>query len=178
VKRRRELVAPTFVRDGEVVVRRTDGDDWSELRTIRLEALSDTPDAYGSTYEGTVTHPTRRWRALAQDGIYFLAEQGGVPVGMVSGGLNDQHPGTHWLYGMYVTPAARGSVAASRLVEAVIAWAKGQGATELFLHVTRSVERAHAFYLKMGFVETGERHVMDRDRRLELLTMRRSLVDE
>ncbi len=99
-------------------------------------------------------------------------------MGMVSGGLNDQHPGTHWLYGMYVTPAARGSVAASRLVEAVIAWAKGQGATELFLHVTRSVERAYAFYLKMGFVETGERHVMDRDRRLELLTMRRSLVDE
>ena len=43
---------------------------------------------------------------------------------MVSGGYNDNHPGTHWLYGMYVTPAARGSGAAELLVEAVVDWAR------------------------------------------------------
>ena len=42
---------------------------------------------------------------------------------MVSGGYNDNHPGTHWLYGMYVTPAARGSGAAELLVGAVANWA-------------------------------------------------------
>jgi GNAT superfamily N-acetyltransferase len=178
VKRRRDVVAPTFVSDGDLAIRRTSGDDWSKLRAIRLEALLDTPDAYGMTYDNTVSDPPRRWRAMAQNDEYFLAEQGGVAVGMVLGGLNHQHPGTHWLYAMYVTPAARGSVVASNLVEAVIVWAKRQGASELYLHVTTSVERARSFYRKMGFVETGERRAMDRNRRLELLTMRRSLVDD
>jgi GNAT superfamily N-acetyltransferase len=176
MKRHRDAPTHFVVSDGDLVIRRTTDEDWSELRAIRLEALSDTPDAYGSTYDGTITHSPRRWRTMAQDGRYFVAERDGVVVGMVSGGLNDQHPGTHWLYGMYVTPASRGTAVASHLVEAVIAWAKSEGATELYLHVTASVERARAFYRKVGFVETGERHAMDRDRRLELLTMRRSLV--
>jgi GNAT superfamily N-acetyltransferase len=178
VKRHRDVVAPTFVSDGGLVIRRTTGDDWSKLRAIRLEALIDTPDAYGSTYEGTLAQPNRRWRAMAQNDEYFLAEQEGVAVGMVLGGLNFQRPGTHWLYAMYVTPSARGSASASSLVEAVIDWAKNQGASELYLHVTTSVDRARAFYRKMGFVETGERRAMDRNPRLELLTMRRSLVND
>ncbi|MGA2124493.1 MAG: GNAT family N-acetyltransferase [Acidimicrobiales bacterium] len=177
MKRHRDAPEHFVVSDGDLVVRGTTAEDWSALRVIRLEALADTPDAYGSTYEGTVTFSPRRWRAMAQDGRYFVAERDGVVVGMVSGGLNDQHPGTHWLYGMYVTPTSRGTPVASHLVEVVIAWAKGEGATELYLHVTTSVERARAFYRKMGFVETGERHAMDRDRRLELVTMRRALVD-
>ena len=130
------------------------------------------------TYEGTVTQSTRRWRAMAQNDEYFLAEQEGVAVGMALGGLNSQRPGTHWLYAMYVTPSARGSAVASSLVQAVIAWAQGQGASELFLHVTTSVERARAFYRRMGFVDMDERRAMDRNRRLELLTLRRSLVDD
>jgi GNAT superfamily N-acetyltransferase len=79
---------------------------------------------------------------------------------------------------MYVTPLARGSEAAPRLVEAVSDWAKGDGASELYLHVTASVERARAFYQKMGFVETGESFTMERNRTLQLITMRRPLVDD
>jgi GNAT superfamily N-acetyltransferase len=180
VKRHRDAVASVIgdVSDDDLVIRRTTAADWEDLRGIRLEALADTPDAYGSTYAETVHYPARRWRAMAQDYAYFLAARGGDVVGMASGGLNDRHPGDYWLYAMYVTPSARGSGAASSLVEAVIAWAKGEGASELYLRVTVSVERARAFYRKMGFVETGERDVMDRNRSLELVTMRRSLVNE
>jgi GNAT superfamily N-acetyltransferase len=177
MKRRSDAASRPLVGDGELVIRRTTRDDWSALRDIRLEALGDTPDAYGSTYEGTVHFSIRRWRAMAEDLLYFLAERDGVVVGMVSGGMNDQHPGTRWLYGMYVTPASRGSDAAPQLVSAVITWAKTEGVSELYLHVTLSVERARAFYSKMGFVETGERFFMQRDRRLELVTMRKSLVN-
>jgi GNAT superfamily N-acetyltransferase len=176
MKRRSTDDTRAVAKNGELVVRRTTGDDWIALRAIRLEALADTPDAYGSTYEGTVTFPTRRWKTMAGEHRYFLAERDGVVLGMVSGGFNDQHPGTHWLYGMYVTPEARGTEVGPSLVNAVIAWATGDGASELYLHVTTSVERARAFYRKMGFVETGERFSMERNRVLELITMRRSLV--
>jgi GNAT superfamily N-acetyltransferase len=177
---KRRSVADTrgVAKSGELVVRRTTAEDWAALRAIRLEALSDTPDAYGSTYEGTVSFSTRRWKAMASEQRYFLAERDGVVLGMVSGGFNDQHPNTHWLYGMYVTPDARGSEVAPSLVNAVIAWATHDGASELYLHVTASVERARAFYRKMGFVETGDRFSMERNRILQLITMRRSLVSE
>jgi GNAT superfamily N-acetyltransferase len=114
---------------------------------------------------------------MAAQRCYLLAERDGVVVGMISGGLNDEHPGTRWLYGMYVTPSARGSGVAALLVAAVEEWARGEGARELFLQVGSSVARARAFYSKMGFEPTAESHLMTREPTLELFTMRRSLVD-
>ncbi len=162
--------------DTTFVVRRAQPDDWAALRAIRLEALSDSPDAFGSTYETALNFSNDQWRAMAAQRFYCLAERDGV-VGMISGGLNDDHPGTHWLYGMYVTPSVRGSAAAALLVKAVEEWARGEGARELFLHVGSSMTRARSFYKKMGFEPTSESHAMTRDPTLELITLRRSLVD-
>ncbi len=156
-------------------VRRASEVDWAGLRAIRLESLADTPEAYGSTYEESATWTDGRWRKAAAHWTYFLAEREGKVVGMVSGGLNDAHPGTHWLYGMYVTPSERGTGIATRLVDAVVEWARARGATQLHLHVTGSVSRARAFYEKVGFVATGEVLDMDRDRSITLHTMVRDL---
>lgn len=158
------------------MVRRAGARDWAALRAIRLEALAEEPDAYGSTYVESVTYPDERWRWIVVDYRYYLAEQGERVVGMASGGANELHPGTHWLYGMYVTPDARGTGVADQLVDAVIEWARGEGATALYLQVTASLPRSRAFYARSGFVETGERHTMPRDARLELVTMRRILA--
>ncbi|HEY1221984.1 MAG TPA: GNAT family N-acetyltransferase [Acidimicrobiales bacterium] len=152
-------------------VRHADAHDAMKLRAIRLEALGDTPEAYGSTFEESAAWSERQWRRVAKTWNYYLGECDGVVRGMVSGGYNDQHPGTCWLYGMYVAPSARGSGLATELVEAVVAWARAQGARELFLHVTASVARARAFYHKVGFVETGETIAMDRDPSITLCTM-------
>lgn len=163
--------------DVSYVVRRANQDDWVGLRSIRLEALSDTPDAFGSTSEDALGFSDDRWRTMAAQWCYFLCERDGEVMGMISGGLNDQHPGTHWMYGMYVTPSARGSGVANDLVDAVFEWARSEGATELYLHVTSTISRARAFYEKLGFEFTGNHFTMTRDPRLELLTMRRSLVE-
>jgi GNAT superfamily N-acetyltransferase len=163
-------------RRGATAVRRAGAQDWAALRAIRLEALADEPDAYVSTHLESVTYPDGRWRRIVVDYCYFLAEDGGRVVGMASGGANELYPGTRWLYGMFVTPAARGTGVATQLVDAVVEWARGEGATELYLQVTASLPRSRAFYVKSGFVETGDRLTMHRDARLELLTMRRSLA--
>lgn len=163
--------------DNDVVVRRALGDDWARLKAIRLEALADTPAAYGSTLEAAQGFSDKRWRSMAEQFIYYLAERNGRVVGMASGGGNDEHPGTKWLYGMYVTPSARGGGAAYLLVDAVATWARDQGASELYLNVTSSVARAVAFYEKAGFEPNGERHPMDRDPSLELITMVGTIVD-
>lgn len=163
--------------DVALVVRRAETDDWPKLRAIRLEALSDSPEAFGSTYGVALKLSNYQWRAMVERSLYFLAERDGNVVGMVSGGLNDRHPGTHWLYGMFVTPSARGTNTASLLVDAVVEWARSEGATELYLHVTSIAQRARGFYARVGFVLTGENFGMDRDPRLTMLTMKKSLVD-
>lgn len=163
--------------DVALVVHRAQSDDWPKLRAIRMEALSDSPQAFGSTFAVAAKLSNYQWRSLVERSLYFLAERDGYVVGMVSGGFNDRHPGTRWLYSMYVTPAARGGEAASSLVEAVVDWAKGDGAGELFLHVTATAARAVAFYARMGFAPTGEDFPMDRDPSLIMLTLKKTLVD-
>jgi len=157
-------------------VRRCERDDWLALKSIRLEALRDTPDAYGSVLAAALAFSEHRWRHMSVHQGYFLVERDGDVVGMAAGGYHDERPGEHWLYAMYVTPSARGGGLATALVDAVVAWARGDGATALYLDVTTSLARARAFYRKMGFEPTGERRVMERDPSIELVRMRRDLV--
>jgi GNAT superfamily N-acetyltransferase len=163
-----------FVADAPVTIRRLESADWSALRAIRLEALTDAPEAFGSTLQGALRLSARQWRHKVSTSLYFVAERGGVVVGMVSGGYNDNQPGTHWLYGMYVTPAARGGEAAQLLVGSVVEWARAEGAHEIYLHVASGVPRARAFYLKNGFTFTGEPFTMERDPSVTMYTMTKS----
>lgn len=160
-----------MTRESTLSIRRCGPEDWADLRAIRLEALADTPDAYGSTYDESVLWSDAKWKNAATTWLYYLAERDGRVVGMVSGGLNEAHPGTRWLYGMYVTPSERGSGTAATLVRTIGEWAKSDGVAEIYLCVTTSVLRARAFYAKQGFRETGEILIMDRDHSLTLLTM-------
>jgi GNAT superfamily N-acetyltransferase len=150
--------------------------DAALLRAIRLEALLDSPQAYGSTYEESRTWAVRHWKALCRQWNYYLAYLDGEVVGVVSGGLNEAHPGTRWLYAMYVAPGARGSGVAHLLVEEVEQWARGEGADALYLHVAEPMARARAFYESVGFSATGDAIPMDRDPSIQLLTMMKSLV--
>lgn len=152
-------------------IRKVTGADWDELRQIRLEALLDEPAAYGSTYEESESWPDANWQKMASEWLYYFAEVEGEVVGMLSGGYNDNHPGTWWMYGMYVSPEFRGQGIADELVNAVCDWAKSEGADALYLHVTETLERSRGFYEKMGFVLNGERIVMDRDPSIALVTM-------
>lgn len=159
----------------ELLVRPCTTRDAAALRALRLEALADTPDAFGSTFADASTWPDERWLTMAADWNFYLGYYAGRPAGIASGGWNEKYPATHWLYGMYVTPSARGTGLAGALVEAVTEWARGQGAAALYLHVTASVAPARRFYERIGFSATGEVITMDRDPSLQLITMVRSL---
>ncbi len=150
-------------------------EDWEILRDLRLAALRDEPDAYGMTLEVAMANPEHRWRMMAREYNFHVAEVDGEAVAMASGGLNDQYPGTTWLYGMFVRPPWRGQGAGDAVVAAIADWARGEGSDALYLHVTETLSRPRAFYRRLGFVETGARHSMQRDPGLELLEMRKPL---
>jgi GNAT superfamily N-acetyltransferase len=139
-------------------IRPTALDDWEALRSLRLEALLDTPAAYGAEYADVATWTPEQWYEMAASPLTFVAVANGDLVGMARGGHNDHEPPdstARWLWGMYVTPRARGSRVAAALVDFVASWARSDGGDELCLFVARDVTRARAFYRKSGFNETG-----------------------
>ena len=154
-----------------VRVRRASEADADALRAIRLEALADSPGAYGTTYHDVVDWDRERWADLLTANAYFLGEVDGAVRGMAQGGFHDDFPGQTWLFGMFVGADARASGLADALVDAVEDWARLGGAHELHLAVALEMSRAVSFYRRRGFVEVGEVRYMKRDPSRQIQTM-------
>ena len=139
-------------------IRPEDGEAWRE---VRLRALLDAPDAFGSTHAETVALPHEEWTtraARSSDGpcdALFLADDGRELVGLARGQRPpDQNEARH-LHSMWVAPEFRGTRLAERLVDRLAGWAALAGASLLELWVTTSNKRAIRFYERLGFEATG-----------------------
>ena len=133
--------------DIALVVRRAESDDWPKLRAIRLEALGDSPEAFGSTYAVAAKLSNYQWRAMIERSLYFLAERDGDVVGHGLGRVQ-RPPPRHALAVRHVRHAlGTGLSDRALLVDAVVEWARGEGATELYLHVT-SIAAARSSLLR------------------------------
>jgi ribosomal protein S18 acetylase RimI-like enzyme len=102
--------------------------DAADYRAIRLAALQNAPEAFGSTYESEAARPMPGWEERLQTQGAFAAYLDGKIVGMArfvqdSGSAKERHKGS--VYAMYVAPEARGRGIGSALIEAVIAYACG-----------------------------------------------------
>lgn len=141
-----------------IEIRQIGPDEWKQLRATRLAALQDAPEAYESTYEGSLAFDEDEWRRRAGAHPVFLALSGEEPVGMAIG-LRDEgtRPDSRDLVSMWVSADVRGRGVAGRLIDAVADWARADGAGELHLWVVVGNAAARAAYDRAGFVATGER---------------------
>ncbi|HEY3088205.1 MAG TPA: GNAT family N-acetyltransferase [Jatrophihabitantaceae bacterium] len=140
-----------------IEIRRIGPDDWKMLRATRLAALQDAPEAFESTYEGSLAFGEDEWRRRAGTHPVFLAFVGEQPVGMAIGLFDeDTRPGSRDLVSMWVSPAVRGRGVAGRLIGAIAEWARAGGARELHLWVVVGNAAARGAYDRAGFVATGE----------------------
>jgi GNAT superfamily N-acetyltransferase len=141
-----------------IKVRQIGPDDWKLLRATRLAALQDAPEAFESTYQGSLAFGEDEWRRRAGAHPVFVAFLAADPVGMAIG-LHDEEtrPGSRDLVSMWVSPAVRGQGVAGQLIDAVAGWARADGARELHLWVVVGNAGAWAAYDRAGFVATGER---------------------
>lgn len=143
------------------LVRRALNEDWESLRTARLRALKDAPSAFASTWERESSFGEDQWRRRADQGTWFLAWS---PLSTGTTGSPDAlagvllPPGTGGceLIGLWVDPAVRGLHVGRELVASAAGWARRSHAGRLDLWVVAANRGAHDFYLRRGFVETGE----------------------
>ncbi|AOT59731.1 Mycothiol acetyltransferase [Streptomyces rubrolavendulae] len=159
-------------------VRSVRGEEWREVRRLRLDALRDpvAPLAFLDTYEDAVARPDGYWRertegaaedsgtarqfvAVAPDGrwvgsVTALVERRGAHVPFGEAPEMDQ---TH-LVGVYVRPEARGTGLAPRLLVSAVRWSWALrdpvvGRARLYVHERNG--RAAALYRRVGFEPTG-----------------------
>jgi acetyl esterase/lipase/GNAT superfamily N-acetyltransferase len=125
------------------------------LRAVRLRALADAPDAFGSTLAETERRSAEDWEAQIEALPTFVWREGGADLGMVRGAPHDRDPDAGYLISMWVAPEARGRGIGAALVREVLAWARGRGLHRLLLDVGAHNVPARRLYERLGFVATG-----------------------
>jgi ribosomal protein S18 acetylase RimI-like enzyme len=146
-------------------VRRLGPEDWEVFREIRLRALADSPDAFGSTLEREQAYGERDWRERLSGPVYVVEDPGPVAVG----GIFD-NAGTPHVWGMWTEPAHRGRGHARAILDVLIP----SGASAQ-LDVNVANEAARRTYEHYGFVGTGRLEPLrpGSEQRIELLVLRR-----
>lgn len=138
-------------------VRRTLLADWEAYRSLRLEALEVSPEAFGTELSEQVGRPPEYWQSRATgtaDAFMMGAFQEGRLVGMAGlvreSGRKSRHKAD--VISVYVTPSARGQGVARRLMEGLIAGARRlEGLEQLTLTVVSENTAARYLYLGLGF---------------------------
>ena len=138
-------------------IRRVTADEWREYRDIRLAALRDTPDAFGSTYGESATRPDewwieRTWLSAESDQQALFLAWDEKPIGLAGTFFDDPD----WVViAMWVDPARRGQGLGRRLLDAVVEFQRAHGATESVLGVVDGNDAARALYERYGFRDNG-----------------------
>lgn len=144
-------------------IRRLRPGEGAALRAIRLQALADSPAAFGSTLDETEARPMAYWEnravqnAAGEESIIVIAETEDGWIGLAGSYLDETEPGKSCdLISMWVHPAHRGQGVGKQLVESVVDWARERGLERVSLWVTESNASAIALYTRCGFMSTGE----------------------
>lgn len=143
------------------VLRRFAAHEWLTYRELRLRALADSPDAFGSTFAREAARSDDEWRdrlatgAGSHSDLPLVATVDDAPAGLAWGRLDDRQPDMAHLFQVWVAPEFRGRGVGRLLVDAVIAWARTAGARVLRLGVTCGDTAAVRLYRRAGFVDDG-----------------------
>jgi ribosomal protein S18 acetylase RimI-like enzyme len=129
-------------------------EDYKVWKAIRLEALQNSPESFGSSYEEEISSSVEDCSAQKND-IFgaFIEEKLVATTGFIILKMEKmKHRGV--LFAIYVTPKHRGQGIASQLIETAINHAKSR-VIQLHLTCTTTNESALNLYQKHGFKTYG-----------------------
>lgn len=159
-----------------MIIRALGPQDWRAYAQIRLRALADSPEAFGSTLAREQLFTETDWRARLGSPV-LLAEEDGLGVALAGLYRNnddrnnddrdsDERDGdaSARLWGVWTEPSARGRGHASALLDALFAGdpAVADGAP-VELEVNLANTAARRLYERHGFLATGERRPLRPD---------------
>jgi ribosomal protein S18 acetylase RimI-like enzyme len=144
--------------------------DWELVRDLRLHALVDAPETFGSTHAREIAFSREVWidRLTTPTNATFVCGTDNEACGIVTlvRDANDTRLG--WLVGMWTAPPSRGTGAADLLISAALKWAEAQRIAVVRLHVMNDNARAEGLYRRHGFNPTGGTLTRERDGKIEV----------
>jgi ribosomal protein S18 acetylase RimI-like enzyme len=143
-----------------MLIRRLTEEDLDALWAIRLQALQDSPEAFGSTYEETIARGIESFRRRVGPGdhVFYLGAFDDELIGIVGffreDGIKNRHKGN--IVSMFVVPERQGQGVGKALMQEVIARAKQiAGLEQLILAVVTTNQPARLLYRSLGFQVYG-----------------------
>ena len=139
----------------KVVVELLEANEWQRLRTIRLQALTESGHAFGGTLEAERIEDETAWRAKFEKNDFLIASVDGVDGAMMYiEVLNGDFGATCWIGGCWSDPRFRGK----GLMRAMFTYIDEQDKNWKIqgLGVWTDNYNAIAAYEKLGFVKMGE----------------------
>ncbi|GCD20929.1 GNAT family N-acetyltransferase [Cellulomonas algicola] len=146
-------------------IHRATEDDWALVRDVRLRALRESPEVFGSSLAREESFRESHWRMRVRTGPTWIAvDEHQVGRGLVS---MIQEPGSpvddRHVVALWVAPEARRQGIGWSLLDAVRAAAVTDGARTLSLWILDGNNAAGDLYVRAGFARTGERQPLPRD---------------
>ena len=147
-----------------ITIRALSENDARSFQTLRLRALKEHPDAFGSTYERESAYPldfvAERLRRTAESqnnftlGAFRQEELLGVVGFLRIDGAKEQHRGHIW--GMYVRSDEQGNGIGKALLSKAIDLADSlPGLEQIELCVVTRNKQARNLYVSLGFASCG-----------------------
>jgi RimJ/RimL family protein N-acetyltransferase len=141
--------------NNEVKVELIAPNEWQRLRTIRLQALTESGHAFGGTFEVESTEDEAAWRNKFVKNDFLIASVNGVDAAvMYIEVLDGDFGATCWIGGCWSDPRFRGK----GLMRAMFTFIDQQNKEWKIqgLGVWTDNHSAIAAYEKLGFVKMGE----------------------
>ncbi|KAL7915539.1 acyl-CoA N-acyltransferase [Trichoderma velutinum] len=142
-------------------LRTLSANDWEAWRAVRLTALANAPEAFGSGLNDWANAPESRWRSRLsiRNAIDLVSYEVNVTGGERAVGMATGVPmgnGCAEIISMWVDPSFRGRGIASSLIGKIASWAVKSGFSELRLAVRPDNATALLVYQHNGFIVSDE----------------------
>jgi GNAT superfamily N-acetyltransferase len=144
----------------EIRIRELRVHEWELYRAVRLAALTDSPDAFGSVVAEEVLRPQEHWQQRLERGssdteMPLIVDAGGLGVGLAWGRVAQSDASAIELNQLWIAPSVRGRGLGRALVSRIIAWARSRNAEAVILDVTCGDTPAMRLYSSLGFRASG-----------------------
>ena len=152
-------------------------DEWERLRSIRLRALKENPEAFGADFNEVQSRSKEDWLKDYIKEDYLVASINGTDVGMLYiEVLNGDHGATCWIGGCWTDSAYRGKGVMRALFNYIDEHAVEKKWTRQGLGVWVDNSTAIKAYETLGFTFAGEKMPGSREGKYFQHMVRNTLV--
>ena len=134
--------------------------DWQVLRAARLEALSESPNAFTSSHIRERAWLEPEWRRLFESATWVIAREAENLIGLAKSVHEPRRPRARHLESIWVAPTHRRRGVFRALVHHIAEIDHEMGVTDLMLWVLEDNCNAQRAYEALGFEPTGERQFL------------------